>query len=150
MAEQSLSTPLGALRIRSDGSMLTEISFSASVLDQPDSLTELACRQISEYFAGSRQAFSLPLLIRGTPFAQSVYRALLEIPYGQTTTYGLLAARAGYPGAARAVGSAMRKNPLVLVVPCHRVLAANGLGGYSCGLEKKRWLLLLEQADFSG
>ena len=146
---QSCQTPVGRMVIRSDGAAVTGIVFS-DVLEPelPNALTELTVQQIREYFAGTRAAFDLPLRLSGTPFMQAVCRALLDVPFGQTTTYGLLSAKAGYPGAARAVGTVMRKNPLVLVVPCHRVLAANGLGGYSCGLDKKRWLLRHEGVGF--
>ena len=149
MFQQTVLTPLGPILIRSDGEAITEILFSEGASDCPDPLTEAAVRQIGEYFSGTRREFCLPLRLSGTPFEQAVYRALLQIPYGKTASYGQLASQAGHPGAARAVGSAMRKNPLVLVVPCHRVLAKDGLGGYSCGLWRKRRLLQLENADFS-
>ncbi len=106
---------------------------------------EEACRQIDEYFAGRRHAFRLALAPAGTPFQRRVWRALLEIPAGTAITYGELARRIGRPGAARAVGRANGANPVPLVIPCHRVVAANGLGGYSGGGEKiKRRLLELE------
>ena len=154
MFQQSFDSPVGRLMIRSNGLEITEISFlhESSGLDGlalPDALTELAASQLEEYFSGKRKEFDLPLKISGTAFQQAVYRALIQVPFGQTTTYGLLAAQAGYPGAARAVGTAMRNNRLVIVVPCHRVLAAGGLGGYSCGLEIKRRLLRLEGIAFT-
>lgn len=146
---QSIDTPLGRIRVRADAEAVTEICLSdASVPDAPNALTAEAARQIAEYFAGSRRAFDLPLQIAGSPFRQAVYRALREIPFGETVTYGALAAKAGHPGAARAVGMAMKCNPLLLVVPCHRVLASGGLGGFSCGLDRKRLLLRLEGHDF--
>ena len=101
--------------------------------------------QLAEYFAGDRQAFDLPLAASGTAFQQQVWTALREIPYGQTTSYGKIAASIGLPDAARAVGVANGQNPLPIIVPCHRVIGANGsLTGYGGGLAAKRWLLDLE------
>ena len=103
-------------------------------------------RQISEYFAGERTAFELPLSPGGTPFQQRVWRALAEVPYGETVSYGELAGALGAPGAARAVGLANGRNPIPIVVPCHRIVGADGrLTGYGGGLERKRALLELEQ-----
>ncbi|MFC5143695.1 methylated-DNA--[protein]-cysteine S-methyltransferase [Streptomyces aureoversilis] len=103
--------------------------------------------QLEEYFAGSRTAFDLPLALAGTAFQRTVWNALLEIPYGETVSYGLLAARIGRPAAARAVGLANGKNPVGIIVPCHRVVGANGaLTGYGGGLPRKRRLLDFEQA----
>ncbi|MFM6985305.1 MAG: methylated-DNA--[protein]-cysteine S-methyltransferase [Hydrogenophaga sp.] len=105
-----------------------------------------ATQQIDDYFAGRRQRFDLPLdLSGGTAFQQSVWRELLNLPFGQTCSYGDLARRMGRPGAARAVGAGVGRNPLSIVVPCHRVLGASGeLTGYAGGLERKRALLRLE------
>jgi len=102
--------------------------------------------QLTQYFAGQRQRFDLPLEPQGTAFQQRVWAALQAIPYGHTTHYGALAAQLGKPGAARAVGGANGANPLPIIIPCHRVLAAGGaLGGYSAGLDIKRKLLALER-----
>jgi O-6-methylguanine DNA methyltransferase len=107
-----------------------------------------AARQLGEYFAGVRRAFDLPLDLRGTPFQLRVWNALLRIPYGETRTYGQLAAALGQPGAARAVGAANGANPVGIIVPCHRVVAAGGgLGGFGGGLDRKRFLLALESAS---
>jgi len=105
-----------------------------------------AVEQLAAYWDGSRRAFDLPLdLSAGSPFAQRVWRAALEIPFGQTMSYRQLAERIGAPGAARAVGHALGANPIAVVVPCHRVLRADGsLGGYAGGLETKRVLLAHE------
>jgi methylated-DNA-[protein]-cysteine S-methyltransferase len=101
--------------------------------------------QLGEYFAGTRTAFDLPLAAPGTPFQQRVWAALREIPYGETVTYGALAAAIGRPGAARAVGLANGGNPLSLVVPCHRVVGATGgLTGYAGGVDVKSLLLAFE------
>lgn len=105
-------------------------------------LLERAEGQILEYLNGQRQVFDLPLSPVGTPFQQKVWKALLDIPYGKTESYGSLAARIGCPGGARAVGLANRKNPLPVFFPCHRVVGAKGqLTGYAGGLELKRALL---------
>jgi len=101
--------------------------------------------QLAAYFDGTRKTFDLPLLPRGTPFQLAVWEALLRVPYGTTTSYGGLAAALGQPGASRAVGGANHRNPLPVVIPCHRVVGANGtLGGYAGGVRFKRLLLDLE------
>ena len=101
-----------------------------------------AREQLEAYFAGELRAFTLPLRARGTPFQQQVWQALTRIPYGETTSYGAIAAQIGMPGSARAVGAANGQNPIAIVVPCHRVIGANGsLVGYGGGLERKTWLL---------
>lgn len=103
--------------------------------------------QLGEYFAGERTAFDLPLKLDGTPFQRAVWAALREIPYGETTTYGELARRLGRPAASRAVGMANGRNPVGVIVPCHRVVGAAGdLTGYGGGLDRKRRLLDLERA----
>ncbi|WP_340560259.1 methylated-DNA--[protein]-cysteine S-methyltransferase [Streptomyces sp. GSL17-111] len=101
-----------------------------------------AVEQLEEYFAGGRTAFSLPLALHGTPFQRTVWAALTEIPYGETVSYGELARRIGRPGASRAVGLANGRNPVGIIVPCHRVVGSSGgLTGYGGGLERKRHLL---------
>lgn len=104
-----------------------------------------ARQQLEEYFAGARQQFSLPLAASGTAFQQQVWAALCAIPYGQTTSYGALAKDIGNANAVRAVGTANGSNPLGIIVPCHRVIGADGsMTGYAGGLERKRWLLAHE------
>jgi methylated-DNA-[protein]-cysteine S-methyltransferase len=106
-----------------------------------------AIAQLQEYFAGDRVEFSLPLAAPGTPFQQQVWEELLGVPYGTTITYTELAERVGRPRAHRAVGAANGRNPVCIVVPCHRVIAASGsLTGYSAGLDAKRWLLDFERS----
>ncbi|MCW2542242.1 MAG: methylated-DNA--protein-cysteine S-methyltransferase [Frankiales bacterium] len=101
--------------------------------------------QLGEYFAGDRRDFDLPLSARGTAFQQQVWAALLAIPYGRTTSYGRMAASISSPNASRAVGLANGQNPISIIVPCHRVVGANGsLTGYGGGLDAKRWLLTHE------
>lgn len=98
--------------------------------------------ELDEYFAGTRQEFTLPLDLRGSTFQLRVWRALLDIPYAQTTSYGKIAAGIGHPDGARAVGLANGQNPIPIIVPCHRVIGADGsLTGYGGGLDAKRWLL---------
>lgn len=106
-----------------------------------------AAEQLAQYFAGSRRAFDLPLAPRGTDFQRAVWSELARVPYGSTVTYGELAGRVGRARASRAVGGANNRNPLPIVVPCHRVIGADGsLTGYGGGLERKRALLALEGA----
>lgn len=105
-----------------------------------------AATQVDEYFAGARKTFDLPLDLRGTPFQQAVWKALQELPFGATCTYQEIARRITNPRAIRAAGTAIGRNPVSIVVPCHRVLGASGdLSGYAGGLERKRFLLALEQ-----
>lgn len=104
--------------------------------------------QLREYFAGERSAFDLELVMDGSPFEGRVWRALRDIPYGATVSYGELARQIGQPSAARAVGLANGRNPISVIVPCHRVIGANGtLTGYGGGLERKRMLLELESGQ---
>lgn len=108
-------------------------------------LSREAARQLTEYAAGERQQFDLPLFPVGTPFQQRVWALLRQIPWGESCTYGQLAARLGMPGASRAVGNAVGANPIPILIPCHRVLAAGErLGGFRLGAELKRELLRLE------
>ncbi|MGH8861207.1 MAG: methylated-DNA--[protein]-cysteine S-methyltransferase [Jatrophihabitantaceae bacterium] len=105
-------------------------------------------RQLAEYFAGTRREFDLPLHASGTAFQQRVWTALLDIPYGETATYGATATAVGTPTGSRAVGLANGQNPISIVVPCHRVIGADGsLTGYGGGIEAKRWLLAHEAAQ---
>ena len=103
--------------------------------------------QVAQYFAGERGRFDLPVAPRGTPFQLGVWREIAKVPFGETITYAELAARAGAPGSARAAGAATGRNPLAIVVPCHRIVASDGsLTGYAGGLERKERLLGLERA----
>lgn len=111
-------------------------------------LTE-AAKQLSEYFESNRRTFDLPLAPQGTAFQEKVWEALYKVPYGETVSYGYLAEKVSTKGASQAVGSAMAKNPIAIVLPCHRVLPSNGkLGNYSMGgPANKEWLLLMEQQN---
>jgi methylated-DNA-[protein]-cysteine S-methyltransferase len=147
----TMNSPVGPLRLRTDGSALTAIDFEPW-LDQPDVRDDdhpvlVAARgQLGEYFAGVRRDFDLPLAPRGSDFSRRVWLALSDIPYGQTRSYGQVAAALGLPpGASRAVGAANGRNPVPVVLPCHRVVGADGtLTGYAGGLERKQVLLALE------
>ncbi|MFH0802380.1 MAG: methylated-DNA--[protein]-cysteine S-methyltransferase [bacterium] len=122
--------------------------FKEPVAREESSRSGEAARQISAYLKGRLREFSLTLDIIGTPFQKRVWAALREIPYGKTRSYGEIAGLIRSPGASRAVGTACGRNPLPLVVPCHRVLAAGGApGGFSCGLPIKKFLLDLEGAE---
>ena len=120
--------------------------FRGAAICPGEAVGRQAAQEISEYFAGKRREFTVPLDLRPTGFCRTVLLAVKQIPYGQTCTYGEIAARVGKPKAARAVGGANRSNPLAPLIPCHRVVAANGLGGYAGGLEMKRRLLEMEGA----
>lgn len=121
------------------------IDRDALTQDPADPVLRAAGEQLAAYWAGDLTAFDLPLDLHGTPFQQRVWGLLCAIPYGTTTSYGALAVALGSPGAARAVGLANGRNPVSLVVPCHRVVASSGtLTGYAGGLDRKRWLLAHE------
>lgn len=145
--------PVGALSLVSDGVRLIGVHFSgwrppAHTTHAADRVLDAACRQLDAYFAGCRNTFELPLGLEGTRFQQSVWSALLDIPYGETRSYGQLAAAIGRPSAIRAVGAANGRNPIAIVVPCHRVIGANGsLTGFGGGLDRKKLLLNLEQGS---
>ena len=135
---------LSALRFPGHGGPLVEVA------DDPGLLGE-AKRQLDEYFAGSRQRFELALDLHGTPFQRAVWDRLLAIPYGTTTTYGAVAQALGRPDRVRAVGAAIGRTPVPIIVPCHRVVGANGaLTGYGGGLHRKRALLDLERCYAAG
>ncbi len=144
----TLPTPLGALSLVSDGDALIAATFDGAPPDVPpgdDAVLTDARRQLTAYFEGEPVAFTLPVRTQGTPFQERVWAALRDIPHGETISYGTLAARLGAPGAAQAVGAANGQNPVAVVVPCHRVVGADGaLTGYAGGLERKRALLDLE------
>jgi len=140
-------SPLGRLTLCASDDGLTGIDFSRGLLGTrcEHSLLDRCKAQLAEYFAGTRTTFDLPLASAGTPFQQSVWDALGDIPYGETRSYGDIAGALGKPTASRAVGMANGKNPLAIIVPCHRVVGANGrLTGYSGGLARKEWLLAHE------
>ena len=142
---QYLDTPLGRLEIAANEQGLTHVIFCGQHAEQAANnnvVTQQATVQLLEYFAGKRREFDLPLAPIGTAFQQSVWRLLATIPFGQSRSYGQLAEQLNNPKAVRAVGGANGRNPLTIIVPCHRVIGANGkLTGYAGGVERKRWLL---------
>jgi methylated-DNA-[protein]-cysteine S-methyltransferase len=152
----TLATPIGTLILEGSEDALTLIelpddSMSATSAPDADDVEGLpaplaaAVEQLREYFAGERREFDLPIELAGTPFQRDVWQALGTIPYGTTLSYAELAAKVGRPTAFRAVGQANGANPVPIVLPCHRVLAAGGkIGGYGGGLPMKRQLLELE------
>jgi methylated-DNA-[protein]-cysteine S-methyltransferase len=141
-----IDSPVGHLRLRSRGDALCELSFTGEPLDgRGDRVLRASARQLGEYFAGQRQSFDLPLSLSGSEFEQRVWGCLREIPFGETVSYGWIAAQLGDPRLARAVGVANGRNPVAIVVPCHRVIGADGsLTGFGGGLGRKRALLELE------
>jgi len=138
------------MRLRASQRGLSHVDFGAGKPAGPSSqILEETARQIQDWLEGRRAVFDLPLDIQGTEFQRAVWRQLRAIPRGQYRTYGEIADILGKPGAARAVGGACGANPLLLIIPCHRVLAADGrLGGFSSGLDLKRKLLDLEGIPF--
>jgi methylated-DNA-[protein]-cysteine S-methyltransferase len=153
MIYTTMDSPIGELLLLGDGEALHGLYMQAGrnpVSIQPrwqredDAFAETR-HQLEEYFAGERARFDIPIHLEGTAFQRTVWHALTEIPYGETISYGELARRIGRPDRARAVGTANGQNPIAVIVPCHRVIGANGkLVGYGGGLDNKRRLLELE------
>ncbi|MEG3765595.1 methylated-DNA--[protein]-cysteine S-methyltransferase [Alteromonas sp. 14N.309.X.WAT.G.H12] len=142
-----MPSPCGLIQICASARGVTAIRFveEKSAPASPSPVTDLTCQQLREYFSGNRHEFTLPLDAAGTAFQHSVWEALTHIPFGETRTYGDIAQCIDNPKAVRAVGLANGKNPLSIVVPCHRVIGANGtLTGYAGGLVRKAALLKLE------
>jgi len=142
-----VESPLGILILKSDGQAVTEISFSEEVQEtqNPCAVLESCQEQLNDYFAGELVSFDLPLNPEGTEFQQRVWAELLKIPYGETITYMELAVRLGDVKAIRAVGTANGRNPIAIIIPCHRVIGAgNKLTGYAGGIWRKKALLELE------
>lgn len=141
--------PCGVLGIGQEGENIVSIQPVQTPGDQAGTstrLTDQMAQQLHEYFQGRRQDFQVPYLLKGTPFQKRVWAALCQIPYGQTRSYLDIARSIGNPRGCRAVGMANHKNPLMILVPCHRVIGADGsLGGYAGGVETKRFLLDLER-----
>lgn len=143
---------VGLIGIVEESGLITELFFNseappAAAIAKETQLLQEACRQLDAYFNGRLQQFSLPLAPRGTPFQQRVWRALQAIPYGETMSYKEVAVCVGQPKAARAVGMANNRNPIPIIIPCHRVIGADGqLVGYGSGLPIKIKLLTIEGA----
>lgn len=146
-SREYIQSPLGIIEICANKAGLTSVEFVQSEQSetQANAHTHKAAIQLKEYFAGTRQTFDLNLAPHGTPFQRQVWDALLNVPYGKTASYSDIANQLKNPKAVRAVGAANGKNPIAIIVPCHRVIGANGtLTGYAGGLDKKARLLTLE------
>lgn len=152
----TVPSPIGPLTLTAVGGRLTGLLMAGQAhgprdrsgwVEDPDALAGVA-RQLRAYFAGERRMFDVALDLRGTPFQQRVWAEILRIPFGETRSYSQVAAAAGSPGASRAVGLATGRNPVAVIVPCHRVVGADGnLTGFGGGLARKSWLLALERRD---
>lgn len=157
-------SPIGVLKISEINGKITSLCLHSKVSDiaantvvqqaqedrncsgQPCELLKETCHQLDEYFQGERKKFDLPLAYTGTPFQENVWRELQRIPYGETRSYEDIAVGVGNPKAVRAVGQANNKNPILLLIPCHRVIHKNGdISGFACGIETKKYLLALEK-----
>jgi len=148
------NTPIGWLSIEEENAQLIDVEFrqrKTSIKPSPTVLEKKVEQQLNQYFEGKNKDFNLPLNLSGTAFQQRVWKALQKIPYGQVKTYGQLAKELN--SSARAVGNACRANPVPIVVPCHRIVAANGIGGFAGKtdgpvVERKRWLLKHEGVKY--
>ena len=143
-------SPFGNMVIESDGSsitgLMTEKNAKPTGKKEANTLTDITAMQLKEYFTGKRKKFDIPLNPQGTDFQRSVWKALQEIPYGKTRSYKQIAIAIGNPKACRAVGMANNKNPIWILIPCHRVIGTDGaLTGYGGGLEMKKRLLNIEK-----
>lgn len=148
VAVSIFQSPVGYFRLQATDAGLQSLLLNyepsdSDVIDNPSHpVLVLAHQQLSEYFSGSRKVFSVPLVLQGTEFQQADWQALQAIPYGSTVSYKFIAEQIGRPKAVRAVGMANNRNPIAIIVPCHRVVGANGsLVGYGGGLDMKQWLL---------
>lgn len=153
------NTRIGELLLAGEADLLTMIGFPKGVMRRDPEADwiyneepfQIARQQLSEYFAGKRKEFDLPLSLTGTEFQVSVLQALLQIPYGETKSYGAIAKQIGRPKAVRAVGAANGRNPIPIIVPCHRVIGSSGdLTGFGGGLDTKEALLRLEAENSGG
>jgi methylated-DNA-[protein]-cysteine S-methyltransferase len=160
-----VDSPIGRLMLTTDGSAITGLYMNL-YRNKPSKLPDvsgdwvengtidplpLAARQLKEYFSGKRRDFNLPLRMNGTEFQQRVWRELTQIPFGETRSYGQLAKRLNNPNGSRAVGLANGRNPIAIIVPCHRVIGADGsLTGFGGGIDRKEWLLTHEGHPVTG
>lgn len=144
------STPLGLCRVGINSDLREEMiwfeeKFSNFSIEESDDQTQIYVSQLIEYFEGNRKEFDIPVFLIGTNFQKRVWKALTEIPYGKTASYKEIALKVSNPKGVRAVGQVNNKNPIPIVIPCHRIIGSNGeLTGYGVGLEIKKWLLELE------
>lgn len=142
----SYESPIGRLYIAEKNEAIVKVSFSPVMAEEKETnLIKKTYQELCEYFAGQRKSFDIPLLLEGTDFQQRVWNELIKIPYGKTVTYKDIAINCGNKKASRAVGMANNKNPIAIIIPCHRVIGSNGkLTGYAGGLDIKKKLLELE------
>ena len=147
-------SPIGDLTLICNNHALTGLHFGKidvkNAIYNPNHSILIACiQQLKEYFNGTRTQFTIPLQPKGTAFQQKVWQQLCQIPYGNTNTYKQIATLIGSPKACRAVGGANHNNPIAIIIPCHRVIAQNGLGGYGGGIKNKIFLLQLEKESLT-
>jgi methylated-DNA-[protein]-cysteine S-methyltransferase len=151
-----IESPIGQIFVQGDEHFVTGLFMPKHrhwrgpdpTLRRSDAMLARVREQLAEYFAGVRREFDMPVKLAGTPFQQRVWQELVNIPFGATITYAELAQRVGKPTATRAVGAANGRNPVSIIVPCHRVIGANGkLTGYGGGLDRKEWLLAWERGE---
>ncbi len=144
-------SPVGKLYIEAENNCIVAIDYMSdtSVLEsRPCLITDMAAAQLNEYFAGRRKKFDFPYKLKGTAFQKKVWQELMRIPYGETRSYKQIAEAIGNPKACRAVGMANNHNPIIIAVPCHRVIESNGrLTGFRCGLDLKYKLISLEKKN---
>lgn len=141
-------SPIGILKIEATQTKLISVQLTdyTKTVDNSNEMTKKCEMQLREYFCGKRRIFNLPIEFKGTEFQKKVWRELCKIPYGKTVSYQEIAQKIGKKKAVRAVGTAIGKNPIAIIVPCHRVISANGkIGGYAYGIDKKQKLLDLER-----
>lgn len=157
MITKRISSPIGPLSITCRKGRITQVGFDQQsneytcfiqadegYLDQERCVIDSAERELNQYFSGDLYAFNVPFFLSGSEFQQKVWNEIINIPYGQTRTYSQIATAIGNPKAARAVGNACSANPVAIIVPCHRVVSRNGIGGYGGGQLAKEYLLALE------
>ena len=146
MFYQKYNSPIGIITVICDDEALYRIDFGDTFSDEnPNKITMLAVRQLDEYLCGKRKQFDIIVKLKGSEFQIKVWNELKKIRYGEVCTYGDIAERIGNKKACRAVGSANKKNPVPIIIPCHRVIASDGIGGYAEGIDKKLVLLNLEK-----
>ena len=147
MSTDSRATPIGTVSVTEQGGSIISLRIGGSDKGNGSDVTDEAFAQLFEYLEGGRKEFNLELDPNGTPFQKDVWNALMKIPYGKTVSYSEIAKASGHPKALRAVGTAIGKNPIPVIIPCHRVIRSDGsIGGYALGIDLKIRLLRLEGA----
>lgn len=146
---QNYHSPIGNITIKATNNAVTNITLSDCEIENRNSITEKAVLELSEYFSDKRTKFTFPINPIGTNFQNKVWNELLKIPFGETVSYGDIAEKIGGKRFARAVGGAVNKNPILIAIPCHRVIGKNGsLTGFACGLLVKKHLLNIEGGNY--